>query len=98
MPLPLLVGPRHQQRRGRVVDADEGQHQPRRVLRRQLLIQHHLLGDGHAAAPFGGPVRHGVAAECRVANQSFWNATNSASVTDAWRWRQSVGTLAAHQS
>ena len=56
----LLVGARHQQGRRRVVDADERQHQPGRVVRGQLLVQHDLFGDRHPAAPLGGPVRHRV--------------------------------------
>ena len=52
MPSTLLVGARGEQGRRGVVDADERQHQPRRVVRGQLLVQHDLFGDRHAAAPF----------------------------------------------
>ena len=60
MPSTLLVGARGEQGRRGVVDADESQHKPRRVVGGQLLVQHNLLGNRHAAAPFVGPVRHRV--------------------------------------
>ncbi len=40
--------------------ADERQHQPRRVVGGQLLIQHDLLGHAHSAAPLRRPMRHRV--------------------------------------
>ena len=56
----LLLGRAADQQRGRgVVDRDERQHQAGRVVRGQLLVEHDLLGGGHAAAPLGRPVRHG---------------------------------------
>ena len=57
----LLVGARGQQGRCGVVDADECEHQPRRVVRGQLLVEHDLLGHRHSAAPFARPVRYGEA-------------------------------------
>jgi hypothetical protein len=59
VPPPLLVGARAEQRRGRMVDRHERQHQPGRVVGGQLLVQHHLLGDRHAPAPLGRPVGYG---------------------------------------
>ncbi len=58
MPAALLVGTGDEQRRCGVVDADEGEDQPRRIVGGQLLIQHDLLGDRHAAAPLPWPVRY----------------------------------------
>ena len=58
MPSALLVGARDQQGRRGVVDPDERQHQPGRVVGGQFLVQHDLLGHRHAAAPFARPVRH----------------------------------------
>ena len=77
VPSALLVGARDQQGRRGVVDADEGQHQPRRVVGGQFLVEHDLFGDRHAAAPLARPVRHREAGACSSANQAFWNATNS---------------------
>jgi hypothetical protein len=59
--LPLLVGAGFEQRRGRVVDRHEGEDEAGGVVGRELLVQHDLLRDGHAAAPLRRPVGHGVA-------------------------------------
>ncbi len=59
MPLLLCVGARCQERGSRVMNRDERQHEPRRVVRGQLLIEHDLPAGRHAAAPFARPVRHG---------------------------------------
>ena len=40
---------------------DEGEHEARGVVGGELLVEHDLLGDRHAAAPLGRPVGHGVA-------------------------------------
>ena len=56
----LFFGARHQQGRRGMVDADEREHQPRRVVGGQLLVEHHLFGDRHSAAPLTRPVRDGV--------------------------------------
>ena len=78
----LLVGARRQQGRRGVVDSDERQHQPRRVVRGQLLVQHDLLGDRHAAAPLARPVRHGVTRRCAARRTTpSGSATNSSSPT-----------------
>ena len=52
--------PASEQRRRRVVDRHEGEHEAGRIVGRQLLVEHDLLGGRHAAAPLGRPVRHGV--------------------------------------
>ena len=57
----LFFGARHQQGRRGVVDADEREHQPRRIVGGQLLVEHHLFGDRHSAAPLARPVGNGVA-------------------------------------
>ncbi len=57
----LFFGTRDQQGGRGVVDSDEREHQPRRIVGGQLLVQHHLLGDRQPAAPFAGPVRDGEA-------------------------------------
>ena len=60
MTLTLCLGAGGEQRRRRVVDRDEREHQPRRVMGGELLVEHDLLGGRHAAAPLAGPVRDGV--------------------------------------
>ena len=55
----LLVGSGDEQGRCGVVDADECQDEPGRVVSGQFLIQHDLFGHGQATAPFAGPVRYG---------------------------------------
>ena len=85
MPAALLVGARDQQCRRGVMDADERQHQPRRIVGGQLLIQHDLLGDRHAAAPLARPVRHGVARGVQLGEpRTSGIATNSSSPTPVW--------------
>ena len=62
----LLLGAGLEQRRRRVVDRHEREDEPGHVVRRQLLVEHDLLGRGHAAAPLGRPVRHGVAGTAQL--------------------------------
>ncbi len=54
----LLVGARGEQCGCRVVDSDEREDKPRRVVGGKLLIQDDLLGNRHPAAPFARPVRY----------------------------------------
>jgi hypothetical protein len=69
VPSTLLVRTRGEQGRRGVMDADEGKHEPRRVVRGQFLVEHDLFGNGHlpccssrpqSTAPFAGPVRYRV--------------------------------------
>ena len=82
----LLVGARGQQGRRGVVDADEGQHQPRRVVRGQFLVEHDLLGDRHVRRPIrAASAARRSPALCSSANQAFWKRTNSSSPTPVSR-------------
>ena len=58
MSLPLLLGARGEQGGCRVVNCDECQDKPRRVVRGQLPVQEYLFGDRHPAAPLARPVRN----------------------------------------
>src|SRR5690242_17866120 len=49
-----------------MVDGDERQYEPRCVMRGKLLVEHDLLGGGHAAAPLLGPVRYRVAGAAQL--------------------------------
>ncbi len=81
MPPALLLGAGDQQCRRGVVDPDERQHQSRCVVGGQLLVEHHLLVDGHARRPIrAGQCGTAYPALCSSANQAFWKRTNSSSL------------------
>ncbi len=95
----LLLGARDQQGRRGVVDADERQHQSRRVVGGQLLS----TARSARRPTCRRPIRPASAGQriprlCNSANHDFWNATNSASPDSFWASRQSRGTCSAHQS
>ena len=61
MPGALVLGACDQQCRRGVMNADEREHQPRRIVGGQFGVEDDLLGDRHATAPLAWPVRHSEA-------------------------------------
>ena len=61
MPGALVVGACEQQCRRGVMNADEREDQPRRIVGGQFGVEDDLLGDRHATAPLAWPVRYSEA-------------------------------------
>ena len=74
MPAALVVAARCQQSGRGVVDADECEHQPGRIVGGKLGVEHDLLGHAHATAPLRRPVRHGVTRGMQLAEPPLLEA------------------------
>ena len=98
VPLPLLVGACCEQRRGCVVDRDEGEDEAGRVVGRELLVEHDLLRDRHAPPHSAGQCGTAYPAPRSCWNQSRWKATKSSSGTPLWASRHRAGTCARHHA